>query len=94
MRHWVPAETELVCGGCRQPILKGEEHQQVRVPNVNVPGWVSGARHRCRSCSDDSPELQRDVTTVQAPLGVDFTRLLDVDTPLTRDWKALKAGAL
>ena len=69
MRSWVPADTELVCGGCRQPILKGEEHQQVRVPKWGEPGWISGVRHRCRACADNSPELQRDVTTIKAPLG-------------------------
>ena len=94
MRQWVPAETELVCGGCRKPILKGELHQAVRVPKLGAKGWIAGVvRKRCRACSDESPELQRDVTTIKAPLGVDFTQIGKIDKPNLKDWKQLHAGA-
>jgi hypothetical protein len=93
MRSWTPADVLSRCGACGKDILKGELYQLVRVPKLGASGWIAGVvRKRCRACSDESLELQRDVTTVQAPLGVDFTRLLDVDTPLTRDHKMLRVG--
>ena len=95
MRSWTPADVLSRCGACGNDILKGELYQLVRVPKLGASGWIAGVvRKRCRACSDDSPELQRDVTTIKAPLGVDFSRISDVDTPLTRDWKALKVNDL
>jgi hypothetical protein len=93
MRSWTPADVLSKCGACGHDILKGELYQLVRVPKLGAKGWIAGVvRKRCRACSDDSPELQRDVSTIQAPLGIDFTQLGKIDKPNLKDWKQLIAG--
>ena len=85
MRTWLAAPTRTLCTCCNADILKGELFQSVRIPGVSRTG------KRCQLCADDSPELQREPDPPK-PLGVDFTAIGKVDTPLTRDWRSLKAG--
>jgi len=86
VRTWQAAPTRTLCTGCNSDILKGELFQSVRIPGVSRIG------KRCRACADDSPELQREPDPSK-PLGVDFTSLGEIDTPLTRDHKMLRLGA-
>jgi len=91
VRDPATADTAILCGACGATIKKGERYQLVRMPVVNGRGYLKRNGKRCLTCADDSPELQREPDPPK-PLGVDFTAIGKVDTPLTRDWRSLKAG--
>jgi len=92
MRVPATADAEILCTACGATIKKGDKYQLVRMPVVNGRGYLKRNGKRCLACADDSPELQREPDPPK-PLGVDFTRVSDIDSPLTRDWKQKRLGA-
>jgi len=87
VRAWSIATTTTLCGGRHdipRPIAKGERMQLVTLP------LVKQARIRCQECAEEV--LDALVPDPPKPLGVDFTAIGKVDTPLTRDWKALQVS--
>jgi len=88
MRTWAiwTGKVPILCGfDATHQIQQGQRYQLVKLRGVKRVG------KRCELCADTSePQQPEPPPPVIRP---DFTRVSDVDTPLTRDWKAKRMGA-
>lgn len=90
MRTWAinTSKVHILCGyDATHWIRSGQRYQLIRLLNVDRAGI------RCEQCADRSTELQGVDVPSSEVIRPDFTRISEVDTPLTRDHKQLRAGS-
>ncbi len=84
MRTWVDLKMLEHCGYCGAELPTGTRAQRL----VSIA--IKRRRYRCMTCAD-GPVPAGELEPTEAPprpiIRPDMTRIGEVDSPLTRDWK-------
>ena len=89
MRTWAvwTGKVPILCGyDPTHSITQGQRYQLVQLRGVKRVG------KRCELCADTS-EPNQQPESPQPVIRPDFTRVSEIDSPLTRDHKAKRMGA-